>query len=342
MSQSERRFGLHYDQAHRHHDVPEHPEAPERIDAVLAALASGGFMDRVAPIAERVATDTELRLVHDQRLITWLTRAEAAGGAQVDSDTAVVEGSVDAARRAVGGVLNAVDAVLGDTLAGAFCLDRPPGHHATPTQAMGFCLFNQVAIGARYAQRVHGLARVAIIDFDVHHGNGTQDAFAADQSVLYCSSHEYPFYPGSGHWRERGAGNLVNIPLPAGCGDAEYAAAFREVITPAVDRFRPELILVSAGFDAHLADPLADMAVTEAGYAFLAGAIQALADAHTGGRSVWALEGGYRLAALARSVTAVLRVLLGDQPPPLIDASPRDDVARLLSAITGANVAQPE
>lgn len=329
----ERRFGLHHDPAHSRHDVPEHPEAPERIEAILASLEADGLAARLAPVALRVASDAELELVHDQRLITWLSRAEATGGAQVDSDTAVVEGSVEAARRAVGGVLNAVDAVLQGGLAGALCLDRPPGHHATPTQAMGFCLFNQVAIAARYAQRLHGLSRIAIIDFDVHHGNGTQDTFAADPSVLYCSTHEYPFYPGSGGWRERGAGNLVNIPLPAGSGDPEYAAAFRRVITPAVDRFQPELILVSAGFDAHLADPLADMAVTETGYAFIAGQVQALAERHAGGRSVWVLEGGYRLAALARSVVAVLRVLLGDEPPPAIDAPPRPDVTRLLAAL---------
>jgi acetoin utilization deacetylase AcuC-like enzyme len=174
---------------------------------------------------------------------------------------------------------------------------------------------------------------VAIIDFDVHHGNGTQDIFETDASVLYCSTHEHPFYPGTGGARERGAGNLVNLPLPAGCGDGEYLACFERVIVPAVRRFRPELIVVSAGFDAHLADPLADMAVTERGYAGMAAAIQALAAEHCAGRSLWVLEGGYRLAALGRSTVAVLRVLLGEAPPVDTVSPARADVLRLLERI---------
>ena len=332
--QMNRRVGWHTDDAHLAHEVPGHPERPERVAAIRGELERSGIAPRLAPIGERTATDAELQLVHHPRLIDLLRQLDAAGGAQLDPDTAVLTGSVEAAARAVGGALNAVDAVLAGTLQAAFCADRPPGHHATPTRPMGFCLFNQVAIAARYAQQRHGLERVAIVDIDVHHGNGTQDTFEQDASVLYCSTHEYPFYPGTGHWRETGAGNLVNLSLPAGSGDAEYAASFMRVIVPAVRRFRPELILVSAGFDAHLADPLADMAVTESGYRFMAGQVQALADEHAGGRSVWVLEGGYRLEALARSAATVLRVLLSDELGGQIDAPPRPDVARLLSAAT--------
>ena len=327
------RIGLHSDASHWAHDVPGHPERPERVEAILAGMTARGLTPRLTPIPERVATEDELRLVHQPGLIDTLRRLDAAGGAQLDPDTAVLSGSVDAAARAVGGALNAVDRVLRGELDAAFCASRPPGHHATPTRAMGFCLFNQIAVAARYAQRTHGLERVAIIDFDVHHGNGTQDIFENDPSVLYLSTHEYPFYPGTGHWRETGADNLVNLSLPAGCGDAEYAACFERVIAPAVRRFRPELVLVSAGFDAHLADPLANMAVTENGYAVMARWVRELAGEYAGGRSVWVLEGGYRLEAIERSVAAVLGVLLGDVAPPEITAPVRPDVARLLAAV---------
>ena len=329
---AERRVGLHRDEAHFAHDVPGHPERPERVQAIAEELERSGLRQRLHPIPERVATDTELQLVHHPRLVELLRKLDAAGGAQIDPDTAVLTGSVEAAARAVGGALNAVDRVLTGELDAAFCLDRPPGHHATPTRAMGFCLFNQVAIAARYAQQAHHLDSVAIIDIDVHHGNGTQDAFEQDASILYCSTHEYPFYPGTGHWRETGAGNIVNLSLPAGSGNAEYVAAFEQVIVPAVQRFQPELILVSAGFDAHLADPLADMAVTEEGYGFMAARIQQLADEHADGRMVWVLEGGYRLEAIARSAATVLRVLLGDDDGARPAGEPRADIARLLEA----------
>lgn len=328
----ERRVGLHHDETHQAHDVPDHPERPDRIIAILNELARTGLSGRLTPIPTRAANDTELQLVHHPRLVETLRRLDAAGGAQLDADTAVLAGSVEAAARAVGGVLNALDRVLGGELESAFCVDRPPGHHATPVRPMGFCLFNQVAIGARYAQQAHQLDSVAIIDIDVHHGNGTQDTFEQDSTVLYCSTHEYPFYPGTGHWRDTGAGNLVNLSLPAGSGDADYAACFERMIVPAVRRARPQLLLVSAGFDAHLADPLADMAVTDAGYSYMAGRIQSLADELTDGRVVWVLEGGYRLEAIARSAATVTRVLLGDEAGAAVDGAPRTDVDRLLGA----------
>jgi acetoin utilization deacetylase AcuC-like enzyme len=329
---SERRVGLHRDEAHLEHDVPGHPERPDRIAAIYDELERAALLPHLVPVPERVASEAELRLVHHPGLIDLLRKLDAAGGAQLDPDTAVLSGSFDAAARAVGGALNGVDRVLTSELDTVFCLDRPPGHHATPTRPMGFCLFNQVAIAARYAQQAHHLDSIAIVDIDVHHGNGTQDTFEQDASVLYCSTHEYPFYPGTGHWRDTGAGNIVNLSLPAGSGDAEYAASFERVIEPAIRRFRPQLILVSAGFDAHLADPLADMAVTEAGYTFMAARLQALADELTDGRMVWVLEGGYRLEALSRSVAGVLHVLLGGQAGTTVDGAPRADVARLLSA----------
>ncbi|MGE0542932.1 MAG: histone deacetylase [Dehalococcoidia bacterium] len=329
---SRRRVGLHHDQAHLAHDVPGHPERPDRVRAIYDELARTDLLPRFVPVPERVATEAELRLVHHPDLIELLRKLDAAGGAQLDPDTAILSGSFDAAARAVGGALNGVDRVLIGDLDTVFCLDRPPGHHATPTRPMGFCLFNQVAVAARYAQQAHQIDSVAIVDIDVHHGNGTQDTFEQDASVLYCSTHEYPFYPGTGHWRDTGAGNIVNLSLPAGSGDAEYAASFRRVIEPAIRRFRPQLILVSAGFDAHLADPLADMAVTEPGYTFMAAHLQALADELTDGRMVWVLEGGYRLEAIARSAAAVLRVLLGDRPNLTIEDAPRADVTRLLNA----------
>lgn len=330
---SARRVALHHDPGHRIHAVPGHPERPERIGAILAALEADGLLPRLSSLPPRVATDDELRLVHTQRLIDQLRSYDAAGGAHLDADTAVLSGSVEAAARAVGGALAAVDAILGGGVDAAFCLDRPPGHHATADIAMGFCLFNQAAVATRYAQATHGLGRVAVIDFDVHHGNGTQAIFERDASVLYLSTHEYPFYPGTGHWKETGAGNLINLSLPSGCGDVEYAACFDRVIVPAVRRFRPELIVVSAGFDAHLADPLADMAVTEAGYGYFASQIAMLSDELCAGRMLWILEGGYRLEAIARSASTALHALLGDTTPAIRDAPLRVDVARLVEAV---------
>jgi acetoin utilization deacetylase AcuC-like enzyme len=332
------KVGLHHDPAHAGHDTGGHVENAGRVEAILGHLRETGIDQALMPIAERTASDADLLLVHDPQLVELVRRAEEMGGAWLDSDTVVVPGSVDAALRAVGGALGAVDLVLDGVLDAAFCVDRPPGHHATPDRAMGFCLFNQAAIAVRHAIRRRGLARVAIVDFDVHHGNGTQDTFYADGGVLYTSLHEYPFYPGTGHWRDTGegggAGTTVNAALPPGCGDAEYLATLDRLILPAVRRFRPELILVSAGFDAHIADPLADMAVSTLGYRAIALRLAEAAAAACDGRLVYVLEGGYRLEALARSVEHCLRVLLGERPGEVVpaQAEPRADVARLLDA----------
>jgi acetoin utilization deacetylase AcuC-like enzyme len=215
--------------------------------------------------------------------------------------------------RAAGAVVEAVDRVCQGTLRNAFCLTRPPGHHATPSQALGFCLFNNVAIAAAWLLR-SGVQRVAILDYDVHHGNGTQDAFYTEPRVLYVSTHQYPLYPGTGHWREHGDGSTVNISLPPGSGDEIYAAALERVIVPVVRRFQPEFILVSLGFDAFWNDPLASMRLSIAGYSFLVRSTRDLASELSADRLVIALEGGYDLDALAHGSDAVCRLLLGEEP----------------------------
>ncbi len=330
------RVGLHHDSHHTAHDVPGHPETPARVEAILARIAESGLDQVTRPVATRAATEVDLLLVHTPALVEAVRRADTSGGAWLDADTAVLPGSYDAAVRATGGALESVDMILDGALDAAFCVDRPPGHHATPTRAMGFCLFNQAAIAARHALRRHGLARVAIVDFDVHHGNGTQDAFYADGDVLYSSLHEYPFYPGTGHWRDTGEGDgwgsTVNLSLPAGSGDTEYLAAFDQVVLPAVRRFAPEFLIVSAGFDAHLADPLASMTVSQAGYEGMALRLAAAAAELCDGRLLFVLEGGYRLEAVARAAEGCLRVLLGESPreTPPANLPLRPDVARLL------------
>ncbi len=271
---------------------------------------------RLVALPARDATDAELLRVHDAGYIASLLGIKGQS-TMLDADTYVAPASVDAARRAAGGAIALVDALLG---AGAgeprqgIALVRPPGHHATADQAMGFCLLNNVAVAAA-AALAGGIGRVAIVDWDVHHGNGTQDIFWSDGRVLFVSLHEAPLYPGTGAVNERGAGpglgRIVNLPLPAGGDDAAYRLAFTEVVLPTLRRFAPELVLVSAGFDAHVRDPLASMQVTEAGYAWMARALREVADESAGGRLGLLLEGGYDLAALEGSVRAALRGALG-------------------------------
>jgi len=312
--------GFVYDPIFLQHDTGEHPENARRMTATMALLEESGLLGGLRRIAARAASDDELALVHDARYVAGIRRLAQAGGGWVDPDTLVTPASFEAAAHVVGGTLNALDAIVAGDVRSAFCLVRPPGHHATPAQAMGFCLFNHVALAAARARSTHGLERVAVIDFDVHHGNGTQDAFYDDSSVLYVSTHEYPFYPGTGAAEETGSGAgwgfNVNVPMPHGCGDASYGRVFDEIVMPAVRRFRPDIMVVSAGYDAHYADTIALERLSVDGYGALVTKIIAAAEELCGGRVLFALEGGYHLTALPWSVRRTIELLVGARPTP--------------------------
>ena len=307
--------GLVYDPIYLKHDTGDHIESAARLLAIMARLDRDGFREKLTTILPRAATNRELCLVHDRQYVSSVQDMAQKGGGWLDADTVMSAGSFEAASYAVGGVLAAVGGVMAGEVAQAFALVRPPGHHATPRRAMGFCLFNNVAIAARYATNRYRLDSILIIDFDVHHGNGTQDAFYNDHHILYVSTHQYPYYPGSGALGEVGRGvakgTTINIPLPAGSGDVEYLRVFKEIIEPAARRFEPQLILVSAGYDAHWADSMSMMQLTTPGFARMAAIIKGLADELCHGRLVLALEGGYEPTALASSVRATLDVLWG-------------------------------
>ncbi|MBI3603919.1 MAG: histone deacetylase, partial [Nitrospirae bacterium] len=302
-----------------HHAGPGHPESPERLKAIEAHLLKSGLMDQLTPVSVTRRSEEEVApwidAVHAAGYREAIHRAVPPQGVRyLDADTGLSPGSWPAALTAVGGVLNAVDEVMSGRVQNVFCAVRPPGHHAESSRAMGFCLFNNVAIAARYLQRQHTIGKVAIIDWDVHHGNGTQEIFYEDPTVFYVSTHQYPHYPGTGGEGEtgRGAGKgfTLNCPMPAGQGDDDYERVFTGTIIPAVKDFGPEFILISAGFDAHRDDPLAGMNVTEKGFGGLTRLIRQLADGACQGRIVSCLEGGYNLPALARSVEAHLNALL--------------------------------
>jgi acetoin utilization deacetylase AcuC-like enzyme len=291
----------------RHDTGPGHAERPERLTAVVEALGAcfATLAWRDAPAASR----GQLLRVHDARLLDEVLETHPAARIALDPDTVLSPHSAEAALRAAGAAVAAVDAVLGGEALRAFCAVRPPGHHATAGTAMGFCLFNNIAVAARHALDARGLERVAVVDFDVHHGNGTQAIFEHDPRVLFASSHQWPLYPGTGARNETGAGNILNAPLPPDADGAAFRAAWRERLLPAVDAFRPQLLLVSAGFDAHARDPLAQLRLQADDYAWITGELVALADRHCGGRIVSSLEGGYDLVALAESSVAHLRAL---------------------------------
>jgi len=335
------RVGWVYDPFYLEHDTGEHPEKPRRLLVVLALLEECGLLSSLTPVPAVDASEADLELVHDRDMIRWVRERTEAGQPWLDMDTAVCPKSYAVALRAVGGCLQAVDAILNGKIDSAFCLVRPPGHHATSDQPMGFCLFNNVAIAARHAQVRQGVQRVAIVDFDVHHGNGTQDTFYRDPSVLYFSTHQSPFYPGTGAWREAGEGEgrgyTVHLPLPAGSGNDQYRQAFQRVLVPVLRRFRPQLILVSAGFDAHFKDPLASMRLSCAGYRDLTLMLREAAEDLCEGRLMFVLEGGYDDQALPWSVRTCLDVLLGNPfaPDPLGSPPPEwgPDIGPLLAAV---------
>lgn len=326
-------MALYDDPIFREHDSgPGHPERPERLDAVREGLRKHGLEGRLSVLTPRAARQEELLRVHTE---AHLSRIAATEGKTVcfDLDTQAGPRSYAAALLAAGAVVDAVDRVLAGQIDRAFCLVRPPGHHAEADRAMGFCLFNNVALGAAHAL-AGGLDRVMIIDFDVHHGNGTQAIFYPDPRVLYVSSHAFPFYPGTGALGEvgegAGRGFTVNLPLPQGMGDPEYARVYREIVAPLGEAFAPELVLVSAGFDAYDGDPLAGMHLTERGYAELTAACLEVAAGSAKGRAVFVLEGGYDLDGLAASGAAVTDLLLGGSHVPVAEPSkvPLDPLLR--------------
>ena len=306
--------GLVYDPIYLEHDTGNHVENSQRLVAIMSHLEETGLINQATTLSPRPATVEELEMVHSPEHISYVESNAERGGGWLDPDTVMCPKSYEVALYAAGGVLTAVEAVMTGKVDSALALVRPPGHHATRNRAMGFCIFNNVAVAAKFALNNFNLNRVLIADFDVHHGNGTQEAFYADPKVLYFSTHQYPFYPGTGNVGEIGTGEgkgfTVNFPMTAGWGDEEYLRAFNEILVPVARRFQPQLILVSAGFDPHWADSLAMMQVTITGFAQMVRVLKELAIELCQGRLVLTLEGGYNLQVAASSTKATFDVLL--------------------------------
>ncbi|MBO6633720.1 histone deacetylase family protein [Parvibaculum sp.] len=293
-----------------HEMPPGHPECVDRLRAVLGALEAEEFALLQRAEAPR-ATREQIARVHPESHIELIEGSvPETGFRRIDADTAMSPGSLEAAYRAAGAVVHAVDEVMAGSVRNGFCAVRPPGHHAEPQTAMGFCLFNNIAIGALHARAVHGCERVAVIDFDVHHGNGTQAAFETDPSCLYISTHQWPLYPGTGRASEHGLGNIYNRCLPPGAGSTAFRSAISDAVIPAIEQFRPDFIFISAGFDAHIRDPLANLCLTEEDYGWVTAELMQAADKLCSGRVVSALEGGYDLEALAASARAHVKALM--------------------------------
>ena len=291
-----------------------HPENPDRLKYIYSMLDAIG-KEGIIYTSPRVATHDEIALVHDHAYIASIAATDGKLQMRLDPDTVTSPKSYEAACTAVGGVLQLADLLFASEIGNGFALVRPPGHHAERNRAMGFCLFNNIAVGARYLEKKYGLERVLIVDFDLHHGNGTQHSFYNDRTILYFSIHQYPYYPGTGWYNEVGEGDgkgyTVNIPLSYGMGDDDYEYAFREILIPIADQYKPEIILVSAGFDSYYNDPLGGMKVTEGGFATMTRILLEMAGKHCGGKLLCALEGGYDLNGLATSAKAMIMELKG-------------------------------
>lgn len=333
--------GYVYHPVYLEHNQPGHPENARRLERIMDTLRDAGVLERLTPVEARPATEAELARVHTPAYIAQVRRVAERGGGHLDADTYMNARSYDAAVMAAGGLLALVEAVVEGRVQNGFALVRPPGHHALPDRGMGFCLFNNVAVAARHAQTLPGIRRVFIADIDVHHGNGTQAVFEADPTVFYFSTHEYPYYPGTGHWKETGVGegkgSVLNVPLPAGVGDQGYLRVYEELVWPLARRFRPDLILVSAGYDSHWQDPLAMMQLSLGGYARIARELVAMAGELCAGRIVFTLEGGYHLDVLAHGVLNAFYALLGEETvsdpfgPPFPASEP--DIGPLLARL---------
>lgn len=316
----------------RHRSSAYHPERPERLDAALAAIerARTGSGLVFAPVEPRAATLEELARVHEPQFIEWMETLRGEQG-YIDADTFVGPSSIEVAELAAGGSVALVDALIDGPVKRGVALVRPPGHHARPAQAMGFCLFNNVALAAAQA-RARGLQRIAIVDWDVHHGNGTQEAFYRDPSVLYISTHQFPFYPGTGAVLETGEndgkGYTINVPMTAGGGDGVYRGAFERVILPALDEYAPELVIISAGFDASARDPLAEMSLSADAFGWMARALRQIADKSAQGRVLLALEGGYDLVALEAGLLSATRALIEGTAVDIARDVDHSDIAR--------------
>jgi acetoin utilization deacetylase AcuC-like enzyme len=330
-----------YDPANKRHTREGHVENFRRLEETWKLLQIDGILNTLVQASSTAAPLDAVLRVHTRAYLDRLESFSLVGGGHLDADTYVTQDSYQVALLNAGGLLNVLDEVLEGRADNGFALVRPPGHHALPHCGMGFCLLCNVAVAARWAQDQYGLQRVMIVDFDVHHGNGTQEVFYRDPSVLFFSTHQYPFYPGTGAAYETGEGradgSIINVPLPAAVGDEGYLAAFRQILTPAARLFRPELILLSAGFDAHWMDPLAHMRLSVTGYHRLVVELMALADALCQGRLVAVLEGGYHLNVLSHCVLSTLRALSGSRHGPSDPYGPAPggerDVASLLERL---------
>jgi acetoin utilization deacetylase AcuC-like enzyme len=320
-----------YDQRFLQHNRPGHVERRERLEAIMQALRERGLLEGLGEVPASEVAREHLLKVHREHYVNTVRDVAERGGGNLDADTYLNDRSYHVALLAAGGLVKLVNAIVDGRYDNGFGFVRPPGHHALPGRGMGFCIFNNIAVAAKYLLEQKGLERILIVDFDLHHGNGTQEIFFDSEKVLYFSTHQYPYYPGSGHWSEvgegKGQGYTVNVPLPAGVGDEGYQRIFDEILYPLAERYRPQIVLASAGYDAHWADPLGMMQLSTTGYASLTAVLMEMAAELCAGRLAFTLEGGYDLEALSFSVAATLQALLGEEVEDPLGAAPREEVA---------------